>query len=68
VLELACAYLRNGYGVEGIPGYLDHMKRASLSDPEAVPLTTWCAIRLLVRSRHLRRVGPGHGNGRAGRS
>lgn len=38
VLELACAYLRNEHGVEGIPGYLDHMKRASLSDPEAVPL------------------------------
>jgi hypothetical protein len=34
----------------------------------SLPLTTWCAIRLPGRSGHLRRVGPGHGNGRAGRS
>jgi ATP-dependent DNA helicase RecG len=34
----------------------------------AGPLTIWCAIRLLVRSRHLWRVGPRRERGRAGRS
>jgi hypothetical protein len=47
-LELACAYLRNGYGAEGIPEYLERMKRASLSDPEAVPRSYRATLRQAV--------------------
>jgi hypothetical protein len=36
-LKLACAYLRGGYGIDGIPGYLRTMKIASLRDPDLVP-------------------------------
>lgn len=47
-LELACAYLRNGYGAAGIPEYLERVKRASLSDPEAIPRSYRATLRQAV--------------------
>jgi len=61
--QAALTSFRKACAAAGIPG------RPRIHDARhSFAVTTWCAIRLLGRSGLLRRVGPGHGNGRAGRS